>query len=144
MNIVGAPARRKPTSCACATSGHAAAPPSVAENFRRAMWLAMCPPVGGHSCNGGMIPRFSEGRTMLLRCERLEPPRRTSDELERRDRSADQSKLRLTLSGLGDGRQPVSPHCEIGRNIGPLRDRARRRTKLDIAGGGGPFPRIDL
>jgi hypothetical protein len=27
--------------CARAASGHAAAPPSVAKNFRRAMWLAM-------------------------------------------------------------------------------------------------------
>jgi hypothetical protein len=30
--------------CACAASGHAAAaPPSVAKNFRRSMWLAMRP-----------------------------------------------------------------------------------------------------
>jgi hypothetical protein len=28
-------------SCAHAASGHAAAPPSVAKNFRRPMWLAM-------------------------------------------------------------------------------------------------------
>jgi len=27
--------------CALAASGHAAAPPSVAKNFRRSMWLAM-------------------------------------------------------------------------------------------------------
>jgi len=27
--------------CARAASGHAAAPPSVAKNFRRPMWLAM-------------------------------------------------------------------------------------------------------
>jgi hypothetical protein len=27
--------------CARAASGHAAAPPSVAKNFRRSMWLAM-------------------------------------------------------------------------------------------------------
>jgi len=27
--------------CACAASGHAAAPSSVAKNFRRSMWLAM-------------------------------------------------------------------------------------------------------
>src|SRR5262249_45152526 len=38
-------------------SGHAAAaPPSVARNFRRS--FPCDPPVGGHSCNGGMIPRF--------------------------------------------------------------------------------------
>src|SRR5258708_2801309 len=29
---------------------------------------------GSFPCNGGTIPRFSEGRTMVLRCERLEPP----------------------------------------------------------------------
>src|SRR5262249_42369601 len=33
--------------CARAASGHAVAPPSVAKNFRRAMWLAMCPSVWG-------------------------------------------------------------------------------------------------
>jgi hypothetical protein len=27
--------------CARAVSGHAAAPPSVAKNFRRSMWFAM-------------------------------------------------------------------------------------------------------
>jgi hypothetical protein len=27
--------------CARAASGHAAAPPSMAKNFRRSMWLAM-------------------------------------------------------------------------------------------------------
>jgi hypothetical protein len=27
--------------CARAASGHAAAPPSAAKNFRRSMWLAM-------------------------------------------------------------------------------------------------------
>jgi hypothetical protein len=30
-----------PACCARAASGHAAAPPSVAKNFRRPMWLAM-------------------------------------------------------------------------------------------------------
>ncbi len=57
--------------------------PALVEEPRRRAWLRIfvvrcglpCdPPVGGHSCNGGMISRFSEGRTMLLRCERLEPP----------------------------------------------------------------------
>jgi hypothetical protein len=27
--------------CACAANGQATAPPSVAKNFRRSMWLAM-------------------------------------------------------------------------------------------------------
>src|SRR6516162_6098864 len=51
----------------CAASGHAAAPRAATLPRRRAAWLRIfgvrcslpCdPPVGGHSCNGGMIPRF--------------------------------------------------------------------------------------
>jgi hypothetical protein len=46
-----------PACCARAASGHAAAaPPSAARNFRRC-GLPCDPPVGGHSCNGAMIPR---------------------------------------------------------------------------------------
>src|SRR5262249_53231146 len=45
--------------CACAASGHAAAPPSsAAKSFRRAMWLAMLPLRVGVIHKGGMIPRF--------------------------------------------------------------------------------------
>src|SRR6516225_12230013 len=65
---------RNPTTgiagcCARTASGHAAAValPSVAKNFRRSIWLAMRPPpVGGHSCNGGMIPRFHRVTSSLL------------------------------------------------------------------------------
>ena len=44
--------------CARAASGHAAAPPSVAKNFLVRCGLPCDPSAGGHSCNGGMIPRF--------------------------------------------------------------------------------------
>src|SRR5262249_40912364 len=54
----------KPTTgiagcCAHAASGHvAAAAPSVAKKSRRPISLPCDPPAVGHSCPGGMIPRF--------------------------------------------------------------------------------------
>src|SRR5215471_14549916 len=54
----------KPTTgiagcCAQAASGHvAAAAPSVAKKSRRPISLPCDPPAVGHSCPGGMIPRF--------------------------------------------------------------------------------------
>jgi hypothetical protein len=56
--------RRKPITgigvcCARTASGHAAAaPPRAVKNFVVRCSLPCDPPVGGHSCNGGMIPRF--------------------------------------------------------------------------------------
>ena len=76
--LLGNPAR--------AVSGHvAAAPPSVAKNFRRPCG----PPVGGHSCRGEMIPRFMAARLMstpaekahrlACRCAMRRENRRTDD-----------------------------------------------------------------
>ena len=62
FRIVAEPMTRKGRQLARAraATGHvAAAPPSVAKNFRRSMCLPCGPPAGGSCpCNGGTIPRF--------------------------------------------------------------------------------------
>jgi hypothetical protein len=63
--------------CAPAANGHAAAaPPSVNMNSRRRMWIGHAtPPAGGrvHAMEG-RYHALAKERTMLLRCESLEPP----------------------------------------------------------------------
>src|SRR5262245_11024610 len=62
--------------CPRAASGHtAAALPSVTTNSRRWMWVAIDPPVGVMSMQRReRYHALPKGRTMLLRCESLEPP----------------------------------------------------------------------
>src|SRR5262245_54464472 len=62
--------------CPRAASGHtAAALPSVTTNSRRWMWVAIDPPVGVMPMQRrGRYHALPKGRTMLLRCESLEPP----------------------------------------------------------------------
>jgi len=61
---VGVPATRNPivgsgpACCAFAASGHAAASRAWLRIFVVRCGLPCDPPIGGHSCNGGMIPRF--------------------------------------------------------------------------------------
>src|SRR6516164_9975725 len=63
----------------------AAPAPRVATQPRRRAWLRIfvvrcglpCdPPVGGHSCNGGMIPHFHRGGALARRREALAVARR--------------------------------------------------------------------
>src|SRR5262245_25530140 len=89
--------RMRSACCAPAASGHALRRRRARlRNFVVRCGLPCDPPFGGHSCNGGMIPRFSEGTNKLLRCESLEP--------------------RMSLVGLGCAKTPAPvAHVETSR-----------------------------
>jgi hypothetical protein len=73
--------RRDPSTRRCAASRHRAPQAATPQPLRRAqlrIFVVRCglpcdPPVGGHSCNGGMIPRFSEGTNNAFAVRSLEP-----------------------------------------------------------------------
>src|SRR5262245_7490085 len=61
--------RTRSDCCARAASGHAAAPPSVAKNFRRSMWLAMRP------AGWGSFMQLTDDTTLPSRGQRLKVDR---------------------------------------------------------------------